>query len=107
MKPEDAIREYLPMTETMYYILLSLCDPRHGYGIFLHVRTITDERLKLAAGTIYNSLSRLERDGLISPHSQTERRKIYAIKPLGMSVLQQEVKRLEELALNGRKAVVK
>ena len=103
MTAEMAVREYLPMTETMYYILLSLHEPCHGYGIFLRVRELTSDRLSLAAGTIYNSLSRLERDGLIAPHSQTERRKLYSLQPLGQSVLQAEVARLEELATNGKR----
>ena len=101
MTTETAVHEYLPMTETMYYILLSLCEPRHGYGIFLHVKKITDGRVNLTAGTIYNSLSRLERDRLIAPHSQTERRKLYEIQQSGKAVLHAEHLRLEELVRNG------
>ncbi|MCL2545606.1 MAG: PadR family transcriptional regulator [Oscillospiraceae bacterium] len=102
MTNENAIREYLPMTETMYYILLSLHEPRHGYGIFLDVKALTGGRLSLAAGTIYNSLSRLERDGLIVVCEETERRKVYAIQPSGRAVLQAEVARLVELTTNGK-----
>jgi DNA-binding PadR family transcriptional regulator len=103
MTKETAIKDYLPMTETMYYILLALCEPRHGYGIFLHVQELTKNRIKLGAGTIYNSLARLERDGLIKLHTQTERRKLYTIQDAGRAVLKAELSRMDELALNGRR----
>jgi DNA-binding PadR family transcriptional regulator len=100
---DSAVKGYLPMTETMFYILLSLSEPRHGYGVFLHVLSLTDGRIRLGAGTIYNSLSRLERDGLIQLHSETERRKIYRIMETGKDVLQAELRRLDELLKNGKK----
>jgi len=103
MQQEAAVKEYLPMTETMYYILLALCEPRHGYGVFLYVQELTKGRIRLGAGTIYNSLARLERDGLIAFHSQTERRKLYLIRDAGTAVLKAELKRMDELTANGRK----
>ena len=105
MTKETAVKEYLPMTETMFYILLALCEPRHGYGVFLHVQELTKGRIKLGAGTIYNSLSRLDRDGLIALHTQTERRKLYAIQPAGVAVLKAELQRMDELIINGKKSV--
>lgn len=101
MKLENAIKQYLPMTETMYYILLSLTEERHGYGIMLHVEQLTNSRIKLGAGTIYNSLSKLEKDGLINTVSEVDRRKIYIITNIGKDVLQAEVTRLKELYDNG------
>jgi len=95
-------KTYLPMTETMFYILLSLRTPRHGYGVLLHVRKITDGRIELSAGTIYNSLSRLERDGMITLHNEADRRKTYKIQAPGRAVLRAEQQRLEELLRNAR-----
>ena len=89
------------MTETMYYILLSLTEPRHGYGILLHVKEITNSRIELGAGTIYNSLAKLESDNLIELVAETERRKIYSISKLGYSLLRRELERLKELSKNG------
>lgn len=102
MKVEDAIKQYLPMTETMYYILLSLVDERHGYGIMQHVEKLTNGRIKLGAGTIYNSLSKLEKDGLINAIAEYDRRKIYAITIIGSNVLEAEIIRLKELYDNGK-----
>ncbi|MGG7178269.1 PadR family transcriptional regulator [Clostridium paraputrificum] len=102
MELKKVLKTYLPMTETMYYILLSLKEKRHGYGIMLHVEEITNKRIKIGAGTIYNSLSKLEKDKLILVVEEQERRKIYEITELGREVLKREITRLEELLNNGK-----
>jgi transcriptional regulator, PadR family len=38
---EKAEKRYIPMSETMFYILLSLRQERHGYGIMQHVKEIS------------------------------------------------------------------
>ena len=101
MPSNNIFHRYLPMTETMYYILLSLTEPRHGYGILLHVKHITAGRVELGAGTIYNSLAKLEADDLIALTAETERRRIYAATKLGCSLLKRELERLKELSKNG------
>ncbi len=98
-------KTYLPMTETMYYILLSLLEPRHGYGIILHVRRITCGRLSLSAGTVYNSLAKMSRDGLIEYTGGEDRRKLYLASALGRDVVSREVSRLRELCGNGEAAL--
>lgn len=98
---ENAIKIYIPMTETMYYILLSLVEEKHGYGIMQHVEEITNKRLVLGAGTIYKSISRLELDGLIKATKIDDRRKIYKTTKLGREILEIEVNRLYELNRNG------
>ena len=101
MTRENAIKAYLPMTETMYYILLALAEPRHGYGVKIYVREITSGRIDLAAGTIYNSLFKLERDGLVSILAQDGKRKIYVVSEIGLDILRAEITRLNELCENG------
>jgi len=93
------------MTETMYYILLSLTKPNHGYGIILNVEKITQNRIRIGAGTIYSSLSKLEKDGLIKFVSEENRRKIFSITDTGLVVLKTEISRLGELFSNGNKSL--
>lgn len=88
---------YVPMTETAFYILLCLKTPNHGYGIVQTVEALTDGAVRLAPGTMYGSLSKMERDGLISFLREEEKRKIYQITELGLEVLQIELKRIERL----------
>ena len=88
---------YMPMTETAFYILLCLKKPNHGYGIVQTVEKLTDGAIRLAPGTMYGSLSKMEKDGLIQFIKEEDKRKIYQITDLGLEVLQIELKRIERL----------
>ena len=55
-----------PLTESFYYILLSLRKPNHGYGIIQEVSELTGGRLQLGAGTLYGALQTLEKRGWIN-----------------------------------------
>ena len=90
-------RVYVPMTETAFYILLCLKTPNHGYGIVQTVERLTEGAIKLAPGTMYGSLSKMEKDGLIRFVREEEKRKIYEITDLGREVLQTEIARIERL----------
>lgn len=91
---------YVPMTESGFYILLCLREPNHGYGIVQLVKTLTDGEIVLAPGTMYGSLSKMEKDGLIAFVKEEEKRKIYQITALGQEVLNIETKRIERLYRN-------
>lgn len=88
---------YVPMTETAFYILLCLRKPNHGYGIVQHVEKMTDGAIKLAPGTMYGSLSKMEKDGVIRFIKEEDKRKIYEITELGLEVLGLELTRIERL----------
>lgn len=88
---------YVPMTETAFYILLCLKKPNHGYRIVQTVERLTDGAIRLAPGTMYGSLSKMEKDGLIRFIREEEKRKIYQITDLGLEVLQIELNRIERL----------
>lgn len=88
---------YVPMTETAFYILLCLKKPNHGYGIVQTVERLTDGAIRLAPGTMYGSLSKMEKDGLIRFIREEEKRKIYQITDLGLEILQIELNRIERL----------
>lgn len=88
---------YVPMTETSFYILLCLKEEAHGYGIVKKTEKLTHGELKLSPGTLYGSLSKMEKDGLIHFVREEENRKIYCITELGTQVLDLEMKRIERL----------
>ena len=56
---------YVPMTETAFFILFCLREPNHGYGVVQTVERLTEGAVRLAPGTMYGSLSKMEKDGLI------------------------------------------
>ena len=82
-----------PLTESMFYILLSLLQPNHGYGIMQQVEERTKGRVALGAGTLHNQ------------DDQSRKKKEYLITALGKEVLNEEIARLGELLENGRKAM--
>ena len=100
MSLERARKRYLPMSETMFYILFSLKQELHGYGIMQRVKELTRGRITLGAGTVYSSLGKLESDGLIQGIREEERRKIYIITPVGSQILHEESVRIAELYNN-------
>ena len=88
---------YVPMTETAFFILLCLRNPNHGYGVVQMVEKMTEGAIKLAPGTMYGSLSKMEKDNVIRFIREEDKRKIYQITELGNEVLQIELRRIERL----------
>lgn len=88
---------YVPMTETAFFILLCLQKPNHGYGIVQKVEKMTNGVIRLTPGTMYGSLSKMEKDKVIRFIREEDKRKIYQITELGLEVLQIELKRIERL----------
>ena len=95
---------YVPMTETGFYILLCLQEEMHGYSVVQKVEKLTDGAVKLSPGTMYGSLSKMEKDGLIRFVREEDKRKIYHITPLGKEVLELEMNRIERLYRNMKEA---
>ena len=91
------------LTEAVYYILLALLQPLHGYGIMQKVEAMSGGRVRLAAGTLYGALNTLCSKGWIEelPAPDGSRKKEYRITPAGRAVAQAELQRLQELAANG------
>ena len=91
---------YVPMTETSFYILLCLREPSHGYQIVRSVEELTGGENRLSPGTMYGTLSKMEKDGLIALDREEEKRKIYRITSLGKEILSLEMKRIDRLYRN-------
>ena len=96
---------YVPMTESAFYILFCLREENHGYGIVQRVKELTGGEIILAPGTMYGSLSKMEKDGVIRFLKEVDKRKIYVITELGLEVLELELKRITRLynSINGGK----
>lgn len=88
-------KSYLPMTETAFYILLSLSEPKHGYGIAKFVSELTGGRIKLGSGTIYGTLTKMQRDNMITIFDDSDKRVIYEITDSGKSILRAEIERIK------------
>ena len=91
------------LTEAVYYILLSLYSPLHGYGIMQKVDDLSSGRVKLAAGTLYGAINTMLERGWIKalPGEKNSRKKEYEITSLGKNIVANELNRLRELIANG------
>lgn len=95
----------LPLTEAVYYILLALRKPNHGYGITQEVEEMTGGRVTLGAGTLYGAIQTLQKKGWIDIYSvdtESRKKKEYMITETGREVFEAERKRLQELLDNAK-----
>ena len=99
---EKIKRVYVPMTETGFYILFCLQEENHGYGITQQVRALTGGEIVISPGTMYGSLSKMEKDGLIAFTREEEKRKLYQATDLGREILSLELARIQRLYKNSK-----
>ena len=99
--PRDDTNKYLPLTESTYYIILTLVEPLHGCAVMQKVEKINKGTVKVGAGTLYGAFTSLEKEGLIVKVKEEERRKSYVLTPKGKKVLMNQTKRLEIMTQNG------
>lgn len=97
------MNEHIALTEAFYYILLSLYEPLHGYGIMQKAEEFSGGRVRLAAGTLYGALNTLQDKGWIEalPCTPGSRKKEYRITAAGRAAVENELARLRELVENG------
>lgn len=97
------MNEHIALTEAFYYILLSLYQPLHGYGIMQKTEEFSGGRVRLAAGTLYGALNTLQDKGWIEalPCTPGSRKKEYRITAAGRAAVESELDRLRELVKNG------
>ena len=98
---ELILKKYIPMTETTYYTLLALNEPRHGYAIMQFISELTKKRIQMGTGTLYTMLGRLVEDKLINIVSQDSIKKVYQITEEGQSLVKIEIDRLTHQLENG------
>lgn len=97
----------IPLTQSMFYILLSLLDGnKHGYAIKKEIELITDNVISLGPGTLYGSIQKLCEHHFISEVSDTDDqfednqiRRYYTLTTSGKSVLNTELNRLKKALL--------
>lgn len=96
------------LTEAVYYILLSLLQPMHGYGIMQNTEALSEGRVRLAAGTLYGALNTLLEKGWIAALPETgdsRGKKEYVITDAGRAALNAEIERLSALAAIGHRLI--
>ena len=95
-----------PLTEALFYILLAVRAPNHGYGIIQDINEMTGGRVVLGPGTLYGAINSMLTKGWISLYSEdkeSRKKKEYLLTKIGREIFGNEVKRLNELVENAKK----
>ncbi|MFC2072195.1 PadR family transcriptional regulator [Chloroflexota bacterium] len=97
----DDTNKYLPLTESTYYIMLTLVEPLHGYAVMQKIERVSKGTVKVGPGTLYGAFTSLEKERLIVKVKEEGRRKSYVLTPKGKKVLMKQIERLEMMTRNG------
>jgi len=103
-RSQDTLK-MLPLSPAVFHILLALAGGEcHGYGIMKQVESDTDGRTKMGPGTLYGSIKRLLKAGLVQETDDrpdaamdNQRRRYYRLTGQGREVLLAELDRLQVL----------
>ena len=101
----DDTGKYLPLTESTYYVMLTLVEPLHGYAVMQKVEEISKGTVKVGPGTLYGAFTSLEKEGLIIKVKEENRRKSYVLTKKGKKVLISQIERLEIMSQNGTSVI--
>ena len=98
------------LTEAVFYIMLSLTEPLHGYGVAQKAKGLSGGRINLGPGTLYGAIETLAKKGWIAeaPGEKDSRgKKEYQLTEVGQKKLRAELDRLRELVQNGERVLGK
>ena len=108
-KPKKAAEAPKKMSDSMYYMMLSLTTPQHGYGVMKHVEELTKGETKIGPGTLYTNLTKMEENGWIVQRDDIEvtdeRRVPYSLTEAGLGVFQHELGRRDLQVEQGKLAL--
>lgn len=99
---EKLFQDFLPLSESSYYILLTLIKPLHGYGMMQEIEQLSNGTVSIGPGTLYGALSTMEKSKLIEMVREEGRRKEYLLTGKGALVLLEHIRRLETMLNNGK-----
>ena len=98
-------KAYLPMSESLFYILIALHEPRHGYGISKFASELTEGRVKISCATLYHTLAKLQASGVICVFDDSGNRITYELTSRGKALLRAEIERLRKQAADAEALV--
>jgi DNA-binding PadR family transcriptional regulator len=102
------LNKLLPLTETTFYIMLSLLEPSHGYAIMQNVEELSGGKVRVAAGTLYGAIENLSKQKLIVEISGNDkRRRVYVLTTDGQNLLRLELERLKHMVSVMEKTILK
>lgn len=95
--------KFQTLTEQMFYILLCLREECCGMDILDRVPAMTEGRVRVGSGTLYNLLEQFLSDGMILETKVEGRRRSYLLTDKGREMLRREYRRLTAQAADYEK----
>lgn len=95
--------KFQTLTEQMFYILLCLNEECYGMDILDKVPAMTDKRVNVGSGTLYNLLEQFLEEGMIRETKVEGRRRSYILTEKGKEMLDREYARLNAQAMDYRR----
>lgn len=92
--------KFRTLTEQMFYVLLCLKDECYGMDILDRVPAMTDKRVTVGSGTLYNLLEQFLDAEMIRETKVEGRRRSYILTDKGRSMLDNEYARIKAQALD-------
>ena len=100
----DDLEKYIPLTETMFLVLLTMLEENYGYKVSQEVEEITNGRIILGPGTLYGAINNLNKKGWIKLVDKDDSgKKVYIATDIGRELVSLEINRMKILALEGEK----
>ena len=99
--------DYLPLSESTFYILAALREPMHGYGVMQKTEEVSAGAVTIGPGTLYGAFTTLQKEGLIEMVREEDRRKVYQLTTMGLEVLKEQVERYGLMLRYGSEAAGK
>ena len=93
------------MTETTFYILLTLVEPLHGYAVMKKVEEISEGTVTIGPGTLYGAFSKMGKEQLIEVIKEDNRRKFYQLTGKGKKILSDQILKLSIMVKNGQEVL--
>lgn len=94
------------LTEAMFYILICLQKECCGTDIMQQVQELTEGRVRIGPGTLYNLLEQFMKNKMIRETGVQGRKKNYQITQYGKERLELEYQRIRQLAKDYERSVL-
>ena len=91
------------LTEQMFYVLLCLKNECYGLDILDRVPAMTENRVSVGSGTLYNLLEQFLEEGMIVETKVEGRRRSYILTNKGKEMLDKEFRRIQAQAEDYRR----
>ncbi|WP_153730275.1 PadR family transcriptional regulator [Sporosarcina obsidiansis] len=88
------MKSFESLTDSVFYIMASLTEPRHGYAVMSLVEETTKGAFVIGPASLYTIIKKLLKEQLIVLHDESDsRRKVYVLTDIGRQTLETDIAR--------------